>query len=100
MRLIDADAFDRALANHEFSAALNEAASNDRVFEDIPMLYSTQSFRDVMSYRPTIDAIPVSWICGLIRDEENTRNYKTAQYLTNMIWEWHQQEDEEREARV
>lgn len=59
MRLIDADDFDRALANNEFTAALNEAASNDRAFEAIPMLYSTQSFRDVMKNRPTIDAIPI-----------------------------------------
>ena len=62
MRLIDAYSFDRALANHEFTAALNEAASNDRAFEAIPMLYSTQSFRDVMKYRPTIDAVPVEWL--------------------------------------
>lgn len=31
MRLIDADAFDRDLASHEFSAALNEAASAGRI---------------------------------------------------------------------
>ena len=62
MRLIDADEFDRALVNHEFTAALNEAADNDRAFEEQTMYYSTQSFRDVMKYRPTINAIPVEWI--------------------------------------
>ena len=58
-RLIDADAFDRALASHEFSAALNEAADKDGPFEDMPMYYSAQSFRDTMRCRPTIDAVPV-----------------------------------------
>lgn len=65
MRLIDADAFDRALCNHEFTAALNEAADAGTAFEDKKMYYSTQSFRDVMKHRPTIDAVPVvhgKWI--------------------------------------
>ena len=59
MRLIDADAFDRALADAEFTAALNEAADQDSPFEQKTMYYSTQSFRDVMAYRPTVDAMPV-----------------------------------------
>ena len=59
MRLIDADAFDRVLCNHEFTAALNEAADAGTAFEDKKMYYSTQSFRDVMKHRPTIDAVPV-----------------------------------------
>ena len=59
MRLIDADAFDRDLCNHKFTAALNEAADAGTAFEDKEMYYSTQSFRDVMKYRPTIDAVPV-----------------------------------------
>lgn len=58
-RLIDADAFDRDLVNHEFSAALNEAADKDGPFEDMPMYYSVQSFRDTMRCKPTIDAVPV-----------------------------------------
>lgn len=59
MRLIDADAFDRDLCNHRFTAALNEAADAGTAFEDREMYYSTQSFRDVMKYRPTIEAVPV-----------------------------------------
>lgn len=59
MRLIDADAFDRDLCNAKFSAALNHAYDADSSFEDQEMYYSTQSFRDVMKYRPTIDAKPV-----------------------------------------
>ena len=51
--------------------------------------------RRLIEEAPTVDAIPVSWICRLIRDEENTRNYKTAQYLTDMIWKWHQEADDE-----
>lgn len=44
---------------------------------------------------PTIDAIPVEWLCRIIRQEEICRNYKTAKYLTNLIWEWHQEADNE-----
>ena len=60
MRLIDADAFDRDLCNHKFTAALNEAYDAGTAFKDREMYYSTQSFRDVMKYRPTIDAVPVT----------------------------------------
>ena len=67
-RLIDADAFDRDLCNHKFTAALNEAADAGTAFEDKEMYYSTQSFRDVMKYRPTIDAVPIkaisAWLAG------------------------------------
>lgn len=62
MRLIDADAFDRDLCNHKFTAALNEAADAGTAFEDKEMYYSTQSFRDVMKYRPTIEAVPIKAI--------------------------------------
>lgn len=63
MRLIDADAFDRALCNHRFTAALNEAAEAGTAFEDRELYYSTQSFRDVMKYRPTIEAVPLDKLC-------------------------------------
>ena len=59
MRLIDADAFDRDLCDAKFSASLNRAYDENRAFEDEEMWYSTQSFRDVMKYRPTVDAVPV-----------------------------------------
>ena len=64
-RLIDADAFDRRLANAEFMAALNHADDNDKPFEHEAMYYSTQSFRDVMSHQPTVDAIPVEWLMDM-----------------------------------
>ena len=66
MRLIDADAFDRALCNAKFLAALNHAYDADSSFEDQEMYYSTQSFRDVMKYRPTIDAIPIDQLSKLL----------------------------------
>ena len=59
MRLIDADRFDRRLAAAEFDAALLEADDRDEPFEHQAMYYSTQSFRDVMKYQPTVDAVPV-----------------------------------------
>ena len=58
-RLIDADAFDRRLAAAEFDAALNNADDENRPVREQALYYSTQSFRDVMRYQPTIDAIPV-----------------------------------------
>ena len=56
MRLIDADAFDEWLQKHEEAAALLEAADSDVfVDKDRKTYYSTQAFRDVMRYRPTIN---------------------------------------------
>lgn len=55
MRLIDADAFDEWLQKHEEATAALEAADSDVfVDKDRKTYYSTQSFRDVMRYRPTI----------------------------------------------
>lgn len=69
MRLIDADAFDRDLCNHKFTAALNEAADAGTAFEDKEMYYSTQSFRDVMKYRPTIEAVPLDKLCDWLAEK-------------------------------
>ena len=58
MRLIDANAFDKWLENHEKAAAALEAADSDVfVDKDKKTYYSTQSFRDVMRYRPTINCV-------------------------------------------
>lgn len=97
MRLIDADAFDRALANHEFTAALNEAVNNDRAFESIPMLYSTQSFRDVMKCRQTIDAIPVEWLESQIvpfsdKLKDEVRGVFNAT-IKEMIYRWQKEQE-------
>lgn len=55
MRPIDADAFDEWLQKHEEAAAALEAADSDVFMDkDRKTYYSTQSFRDVMRYRPTI----------------------------------------------
>ena len=59
MRLIDADAFDEWLQKHEEAAAALEAADSDVFIDkDRKTYYSTQSFRDVMRYRPTINLEP------------------------------------------
>lgn len=59
MRLIDADAFDEWLQKHEEAAALLEATDSDVFIDkDRKTYYSTQSFRDVMRYRPTIQYQP------------------------------------------
>lgn len=66
MRLIDADAFDRDLVNAEFTAALNDAADQGKPFENKPMYYSTQSIRDVLKYRPTVEAVPLDQLAMLL----------------------------------
>lgn len=88
MRLIDADDFDRWLANAEFTAALNNADDNDRPFEHEAMYYSTKSFRDVMSYRPTIDAIPVEWMRQ--KAEENSHYAEPYFAFAYVLHEWQQ----------
>ena len=94
MRLIDADAFDRRLANAQFIAALNNADDNDRPFEHEAMYYSTQSFRDVMSHQPTVDAIPVEWL------EEKLEQKRHQQYgrlgvaaITKVLMYWHEEQE-------
>lgn len=89
MRLIDADAFDRALADHEFTAALNEASSNDRAFKAIPMLYSTQSFRDVMKNRPTVAAIPVEWLENMQQESLSENDRTMVGAIEAIFIEWH-----------
>lgn len=94
MRLIDADAFDRRLANAEFAAALNNADDNDRPFEHEAMYYSTQSFRDVMSHQPTIDAIPMEWLEEQ-RDKLSEAWDEEWYEINGLIEQWR----EEQEAR-
>ena len=77
MRLIDADELKGKMSIRKFMVGRHSDA--DCLVEDAP----------------TIDAIPVAWICALIRQEENRKNYSIAQYLTDLIWEWHQEDDEE-----
>ena len=84
MRLIDADAFDRDLANTEFTAALNDAADQGKSFENKPMYYSTQSIRDVLKCRPTIDAVPIKPLCAWLAANALQRNC-LAQYAKD--WE-------------
>lgn len=76
----------------------------DRLYDQVEARYMQSSgeehrteraLLDAICDSPTIDAIPVEWLCRIIRMEENCRNYKTAKYLTNLILEWHQEADNE-----
>lgn len=88
MRLIDADEFDRELAAAEFHAALNNADDEDRSFREQTMYYSTQSFRSVMSCRPTVDAIPV-WRLEMVRDDaDEAGDLEMRDAVTRLIDEW------------
>lgn len=90
MRLIDADAFDRRLANAEFSAALNEANDNDRPFEHQAMYYSTQSFRDTMKYQPTIEAITIRQLEEWEKDVTNIILSRSA----HLVLHWYKIQNE------
>jgi len=46
---------------------------------------------------PAVDAIPVEWLCRKMREEENNGNILKAEYLKELIWEFHQ--DDEQEAQ-
>ena len=92
-RLIDADAFDRRLANAEFMAALNHADDNDKPFEHEAMYYSTQSFRDVMSHQPTVDAIPVEWLVNLKNEYAREGREQAEGDLLNLLLMWQKEQE-------
>lgn len=84
-KLIDAD---------KLKAALLKANAHWLSLEPVVSVGDVITLIDEM---PAEDAIPVSWICSLIRQEEERKNYNISEYLTDMIWEWHQEDgDEER----
>lgn len=43
---------------------------------------------------PTIDAIPVEWLCQKIREEREQSNILKAEYIKDLIWEYHQEQNE------
>ena len=92
MRLIDADEFDRRLAAAEFNAALNNADDESRPFREQTMYYSTQSFRDVMSCRPTVDAIPVEWLKDAAGRYEYSGCNDSADVVMEVIKDWYKEQ--------
>ncbi len=44
---------------------------------------------------PTVDAIPVEWLCRKMREEESNGNILKAEYLKKLIWEFHQDDGQE-----
>ena len=93
-RLIDADAFDRRLAAAEFDAALNNADDESRPFREQTTYYSTDSFRAVMSYQPTIDAIPVEWIENMLKEWQKSReSFETCGAISAMLVRWQKEQE-------
>jgi hypothetical protein len=45
--------------------------------------------------KPVVDAIPVEWLCRKMREEENNGNILKAEYLKELIWEFHQDDGQE-----
>lgn len=58
-----------------------------------------RDIKALISVLPTIDAIPVEWLAQKARIEDGWGNIPFAEHIKLLIWEWHQQEDEEQEAR-
>jgi hypothetical protein len=46
-----------------------------------------------------VDAIPVEWLAQNARIEDGWGNIPFSEYIKLLIWEWHQQEDDEQGAR-
>lgn len=88
MRIIDAD----ALPNELFKKHVHDGE------ELVPMLYYDDAVK-VVEDAPTIPAIPVEWLAQKARIEDGWGNIPFSEYLKLLIWEWHQQEDDEQEAR-
>lgn len=55
---------------------------------------AVETIRDLIKGAPTIDAIPVKWLCEKIREEDRFGGIPFGEYLKVLIWEWHQQEDD------
>ena len=49
---------------------------------------------DWINAAPTVDAIPVEWMGQKIREEGEYGNMLKAEYIKELIWEWHQEEEE------
>lgn len=76
MRLVDADALKEAMREK---------------FKTVP---ERCEVNEVINATPTIDAIPVEWLCEKIRYEEKFGGIPFGEYIKVLIWDWHQQEQE------
>ena len=81
--MIDAD----ALIAKQASIAKTFARSDAQKSLIGRVMYNTEK-------SPTIDAIPVKWLCEKIREEDRFGGIPFGEYLKVLIWEWHQQEDD------
>ena len=64
------------------------------------MYYSTQSFRDVMKYRPTIEAVPLDKLCDWLAANasyifggyKNTWKFE-ARHWKDVLTKWMEEQD-------
>lgn len=80
MRLVDAE----ALIAKQASIAKTFARSDAQKSLMGRVMYNTEN-------APTIDAIPVKWLCQKMHEEEERKNFLRAKYIKDLIWEWHQE---------
>ena len=63
-----------------------DLVSRKTAIEEIgPLLYAGD-FVSALIHLPAIDAIPVEWLCGKIRDEGKRGNVLKAEYLKELIF--------------
>lgn len=51
----------------------------------------------VNDVKPIVDAIPVEWLCRKMREEGSNGNILKAEYLKELIWEFHHDDGQEAE---
>lgn len=98
--MIDADAYaakmkDKQSACREWieeAKAEWDEAQTDRARQAFATFVEAKLTLDAM---PTIDAIPVEWLAQKARIEDGWGNIPFSEYIKLLIWEWHQQEDDE-----
>lgn len=78
MRAVDADV---VLYTHKLE---QKAIGKDWGVDDLATAIMTA---------PTIDAIPVEWLCKKVREEGERGNILHAEYIKDLIWEWHNEQE-------
>lgn len=81
------DMISRAAA---IEAAIDGADDWDGGYNPSREEYIRKHMEDV----PAVEAIPIEWLCQKVREEGERENVLHAEYIKELIWEWHQEEQE------
>lgn len=61
--------------------------------QDGDMNRARRAAQRVIANLPTIDTIPVEWLCQKMREEGERENILHAEYIKDLIWEWHNEQE-------